>query len=130
MKGVLILGLTFFSVNSFADWTESVKCSVERGSVDDLTVVSSSSDAQLKMGGPHNGETGKTILENSLIPSYTVTFSKVSGGRNDKTRLTTTIRGKVVAMSSVDTQQSEDIANRFITENGDYQITVTCSSAN
>ena len=127
MKKILIIGLILSATNSFAGWEESVKCSVERISVDDGSVARSSSDSELKIEGSDNGETGEVTIVNSLIPSYPLSFNRASGGRTEEAELTTRVNNRVIAMSSVDLQQSEFVSNRFVTLNGDYQITVTCS---
>lgn len=128
MKAILLLSLTLFATNSFAGWTEIIDCTFNRGSVDEPAVVSSSSIAELAMDGPHNGERGEVTLVNDLAPSYSITYSKFASGRNDEVKLVTKIGEEIVALSSVDTQQNETVTNRFLTQNGSYQITVTCSS--
>lgn len=128
MKRLFLFALISFATSALADWTETVDCTIERGSVDELTVVSSKSSAQLQMSGPHNGETGQAVISNSLIPSYSVTYSMISSGRTDEASLVTKFGDQILALSSVDTQQSKFITNKFLTTNGDYQVTITCSS--
>lgn len=129
MKALMVLGLILFSVSSHAGWKEIIECEIERRSVDGLPTVISKSSAELWMSGPHNGETGRTVVSNPLIPSYTLTFSKYAGGRLEGAGLTTKLGDKVIARSSVDTNLSKTVTNQFVTENTDYQITVVCASS-
>ncbi|MBO9665226.1 MAG: hypothetical protein J7501_00235 [Bdellovibrio sp.] len=80
------------------------------------------------MDGPHNGETGRVAIKSYLVPSYSVTLNKVSSGRTDEVQLVTKLNSKTIAQSSVDLQQSKEVTNKFISKNGDYQITITCLS--
>lgn len=122
--------LLLLTSSAFAGWSEKIGCSVQRGSVDDLTTSSESVVAQLDMDGPHNGETGTVEIKSSLLPSYTITLNKVSSGRTDAVQLVTKLNKKMIALSSVDLQQSKEVVNKFVSKNGDYQFSITCSSIN
>ena len=127
MKSMLVASLMLAGTQAHAAWTESVECSIERGAVDTGDTVSEKVLADLNMDGPHNGENGSVQIVSQLAPSYSIVYDKVSSGRNDTFSLTTSYGG-VVARASGDVSQGDSITNRFVTANGDYQITVTCAS--
>lgn len=120
--------LALMSFGAFADWDETVTCEIQRLSVDLGIEAKSNSTATLHMSGPHNGETGSVQIENSLVPSYDIVFEKLSGGRLERQSLTTTLGGRTMALSTVDTQFSETVSNTFLTDGSDYQIKVSCSA--
>lgn len=128
MKSLLLVSALAFSLNSFAQWTEKVECTVLRESVDTDEVSMVRVEAEMKMAGPHNGEVGSLIIKNTLAPSYTIKLEKHSGGRNDESTLTTMLGKRVMAKSTVDDAKSESVENKFITMNGDFQMTVSCTS--
>ena len=129
MKTIFAILSLSLSMNSFAGgWKEKVTCNVSRGNVDMGTVSKSVMSGTLVMDGPHNGEFGSLKLKSPMLPSYTIVFEKLSSGRTDESSLTTSLGSKVVAKSSVDTQQSAKVDNKFVTEMMDFEITISCSS--
>lgn len=128
MKLLFFASALVVSSSVFAAWTESVDCVVSRGNVDTGAVTRSAMAGELRMAGPHNGEAGKVSLRSDLIPSYAIVFEKVSGGRTDESTLTSSLGRQIVAKSSIDDQQSDAVENKFVTSNGDFQISISCSS--
>lgn len=128
MKNIAAAMIVFASFSAMANWTETVTCTVLRGNVDTGESSTQLATGNMRMSGPHNAEAGTVTLKSGLAPSYSIVVEKISSGRTDETSLTTKLGTKVVAMSSVDDQQSPVVENKFMTLNGDYQITVTCTS--
>lgn len=128
MKSLIVLSTLIFSFSSFAGWVETVECQLSRGNVDTGVVTQSVSKGVLKMAGPHNGETGRLVLKSPMLPAYSIVFEKVSSGRTDESTLTTSMGKTVFAKSSVDDQQSPTVENKFVTLNGDFQVSISCAS--
>lgn len=129
MKSLIAIALLAVSASSFADWSEVANCSISRVAVETGTKVSGKVSGIIRVAGPDNGETGALTLKSSLIPSYEILVEKISGGRTSETVLTTKIGKTIFAKTSVDDQVSSSVQNKFVTANGDHQVTINCKTS-
>lgn len=134
MKLQVIMG-TFVMLSSIgalaSSWTEKLTCEFTRYGEDE-TVVKSIETTKFIVAGPHNGESGTVKINSNLIPSYSVVYNLKASGRYDLDTLTTILNSndKIVAKSSVfDYGKNIKIKNQFVTENGDYLITIECNNS-
>lgn len=128
MKIFAAATLLFVNFAANASWNEKVECTVSRVSVDTQKVTMEFVTTSMTLSGPHNGESGSVEIESQLTPSYTIKLERFSGGRNENIRLTTRLQNEIMATASGDPSITKQIANRFITANGDYEITVKCAT--
>ena len=129
MKNILLITTLILTTSSaFAGWTENFQCMIRRTSIDTRETKSQMVTGKFVLDGPHNGETGKFEVTNTLTPSYRTEFVKVSDGITDHVEMTTYRGTDVVAKSSVDNQQDKTVENKFLTKQITYQVVVSCSS--
>jgi hypothetical protein len=129
MKFVFALTALTFSLSSFANWTEQVSCKVERRMAEEESAVSRTSSASMRIAGPHNGENGQVVLSNPLIPSYRITYARVSSGIGESAELTVTQGRNIVSKAAIYQKSPEggdEVVNKFISF--EYEFTVRCSS--
>ena len=132
MKKVLLAMTVIVSTSNAFAWTEIVQCKVQRKNVDFQTITEGTISDAIKMGSAQGGEQGFVELKSSLIPSYKVVLSMVSGGRSDTLTMQSSLGNQLMALSSIDGQLSNaknPIVNKFVTDNGDYEITISCTTS-
>ncbi len=132
MKKILLAMAVIVSASNAFAWTEMVECKVQRKSVDYQTITEGTIVEAMKMGQVRGGEEGSVELKSNLFPSYKVVLSMVSGGRSDTLTMQTSLVNQLVALSSIDGQLSNSenpIVNKFVTGNGDYEVTISCTTS-
>ena len=128
-KIVLMIALIAASASTASAWTEVVTCDIKRNSVDYGTTATEKVSVSMRVDGAHNAETGVAKIVSSLAPSYDVVLEMLSSGRSDTLALQSSQGGKILALSSVDGQMTNSkIENKFVTSNGDYEITISCTT--